>query len=243
MHEGDVVKLGVILKAHRRAETLMKVLHQLAVMGVVFDVRVVCLEDRPTDEVRHILATEPGLVRVPLKFSVVGSRERFMEANNVGLDFLEEWQPDWVYIADDDRWFEDGWAGELDEVLNDPKIDVAFVRSLFFWNETHVRRDFFHHCSPLLWRWRPGAGYRDDRMIETPPDLLDEARARGRVTVLRTRLMDFGYADRAEREHLARQYFIAGKVDRLTTALLDEEVDLVPYAEIEHDKTWPPGVA
>lgn len=234
--------LGVVLKAHVRVASLQRVLEQLATWPgrLVSTMRVVALLDSEyTPEVLDCLTENPIVNRVvKLPFRVVGpDGEKFMEATNVGLAELEDFNPDWIWYADDDRWFEPGYENDLAGALLNPDVDVWNIRSMFFWEETGIREDFFKHNSPLLWRWQPGARLDPARMLETPPALYEAAKAAGRMGQLGYRLLDVGYISPKERQRVFDAYAQAGKIDSLTLSLLDEQPQLRAY---EHGDQWRP---
>jgi hypothetical protein len=223
-------RLGVILKAHRRTKSLQKVIDQILgwMPNEFSDIYVVALVDpRASQEVRTILRNAPEqVVAIDLPFPVVSAEgEKFMDANNFAMPYIDAWAPDWVYMADDDRWFEPLHENELSGAL-DGEADVWNVRSLFFWNDYEVREDFFPHNSPLFWRWRPGLTFDLGRTLETPPELYDEAQAAGKLMDFRYRLLDTGYITPEERQRVFDAYAQAGKIDSLTLSLLDEKTQL-----------------
>lgn len=220
-------KLAVILKVFERTASLWEVLGNLNAFNGA-DVDIIALVDpRATVPVKRILNDFVKVRPVHLDFRVVSPEgERFMDANQVALNLLEDVKPDWVYMADDDRYFEPGGLQVLGEALRREDVDVWNIRSLFFWDPDHIREDFFDHNSPLLWRWRPGLRFDPDRTLETPPELYDEAKANGRMRQLVACLYDVGYASPEARQRAFDRYAEAGKIDSLTRSLLDTDVKL-----------------
>ncbi len=220
-------KLAVILKVHERVASLLTVLDQLRIFNGA-DVEILALIDPKATKLAKDVVWQNASVRpVYLDFRVVSPEgERFMDANQVALNLLEDVKPDWVYMADDDRYFEPGGLQVLGEALRRDDVDVWNVRSLFFWDPDHIREDFFDHNSPLLWRWRPGLRFDPDRTLETPPELYDEAKANGRMRQLVACLYDVGYASPEARQRAFDRYAEAGKIDSLTRSLLDTDVQL-----------------
>jgi len=237
------VSIGVILKLHKRIWTLSSVFRQLREMHARWGVHVVALMDRPTLEVATYARGEVWslpMTFINLDFEVVGlAGEQFARADNLALEVFEGIRPDWVYMQDDDRWFEPGYEAELSELFGAQRYDVAYVRSLFFWEPHKVRLDFFTHCSPALWRWQPSIRYPLDRNLWTPAPLVDAARANGRAIILRSRFCDWGYSTPEERERVAHAFFSAGKIDLVTTALLEPARQLIDYDKIKDNKEIP----
>jgi hypothetical protein len=234
--------LGVILKVHQRTASLNKVLEQLATWPgrLVSRMRVVVLEDKLVAPAVDDIVMGSDIVDqvIRLDYQVVGPEgEKFMQASNVGLAAIESFNPNWIWYADDDRWFEPGYENDVAGALLNPDVDVWNIRSMFFWEDRGIREDFFKHNAPLLWRWRPGARLDPARMLECPPVIYEAAKATGRMGQLSYRLLDVGYISSKERQRVFDAYAQAGKIDSLTTSLLDESVQLRAY---EHGDQWRP---
>lgn len=238
-----MARLGVILQAHARERTLPAVLAQIGTLRTLAETRVVALLDRPTDRVARLVseALRGDDVLVPVPFPVVGARERFGEVQNLALEVLERWGPDWVLWAPDDLTFEPGWEDAFRVALVDDAVDVWFVRSLFYWDSERIRLDVFPVCDPLLWRWRAGARYDDRRQLLAPPAVVEPARLARRVRVFGPRALDRGFVTVEDRDACWRRARRLGKLDRYSEALVTEPQILVTYDEIKDRKEIPNG--
>lgn len=212
-----------MLRVHRRDRTLVHVLSELRryrdELGI--DVRVHCLQDRPTDRVREVLANFKDLIvgiddaPVPL----VGERLGFCEAARFQFDRIRGLNPDWVLFQDDDRWLEPSGANVDLGCLDDPNLDLVYAASLFIWDHPNRFNPSRSHCSPIFFRYRSWDQFPIDRELQAPLPLHDEAIVRGRTAVLTTPLLDYGSFTPEERAHLSRVFLAAGKDDDYIRAL------------------------
>lgn len=234
------MRLGVILMAHARERTLPAVLRQVAGLRDVADTRVVAQLDRPTEYVRRTVgeALVAGDVLIDVA-PIVGGGEHFPARQNEALALLAPWRPDWIFWQADDFWFDprDPWKETFNRALANEGIDVFFLTSLFFWNETHVRVDgFYPHVSdPLLWRWNERARYDPARQLLAPPAVVEEAQRFGRTAKFPLPLLDHGFATVEDRMRCALRSFRAGKIDTYTAGLLDSAPSLRAYEEMREE--------
>ncbi len=82
---------------------------------------------------------------------------------------LLEQDPDWILILDADEMLEERVVAEINQLLQQPNIDVYGFRTFDFWNSTHYREDNLWrghlHYKPYLMRYQPGFIYQ---WLETP---------------------------------------------------------------------------
>lgn len=233
------VTAAVTLRVHRRDKLLERVLKywtSLQVPGV--DLVLSILEDRPTDAVRAVVDKYPVAQRLSCPFPILSFEQgnRFIDACDFHYKALVDLKPNWVIFADDDRWFERGWEEELTAAVKDTKTDLWYAHSLFFWNATQVRTDFFDHNSVVLYRYVPGDGW-DGRHIQAPAKLHDRAHKRGRVKQFKHQLLDFGYSTDEERRALIHIFKLVGRLDGVISHLLDPNPKLETY--VRNAKTKP----
>lgn len=212
------MRLGVILRAHVRHKTLDIALSELEryedELGI--EVKTQLVVDRPHFLVNKVLDKHRdrlfGLRYVePL---LQAGRARWMENANDALDRLEPCAPDWVLFADDDRWFEPSKINaELHGALHQDNVDVWKAESLFFWDKPTQINVGRHHWAPVLWRHVTGCRFPTDRVIQTPIEIHDEAVVSGRVSTLRTPLLDYGSFSAEERQRVHDAHVRSGGYD------------------------------
>lgn len=219
-----MIKLGVLLRAHRRVKTLRIVLSELRRYGTFpgLEVRPLAMVDRATPEVRSALDEfKVPIIESPFPLLTEG-HERFMEGLNVHLKELEKCDPDWVLVQDDDNWLEPvRVTTELLAALQDRDVDAYFIRALFFQDSPTTYNTRRHHLSLQLWRHIKGFRYSCKRMIFVPDGLHDSAVISCRTKTLKTPALDFGGYTEAERLQTFRAYERAGKIDSFTRALIE----------------------
>lgn len=220
-------RIGALVRCHNRPRTLDIVLRELdryrTFAGV--DVAISVMADRPTQEVlavlkRHDLAI---LTQPKLNFPLLSHHgERFMEALNIQLEDLEKAaHPDFLLLADDDRWFEPlRIAEELPAVLANPDIDLWYARSIFFQDDPHTFNTRRHHYSPVLCRLIPGDRFPLTRIIQAPERSHDRAIVQDRVGAFKTPLLDYGSFRESDRLRLYKAFVAAGKSDPYVDSLL-----------------------
>lgn len=223
----------VKLRGHRRAALLDRTLRFWESMHTGdYPVEICLMLDRPTPDVRAVARLHSAHIARQLEcpFPILSFEggDRFMEAANVHLAECEALEPNWVVFADDDRWFEPSYHQEHRRAVDDDSVDCWYARSLFFWDDRHVRTDFFDHNSVALFRHRPGDRF-DHSYNQAPAALHADAHRLGRTGQLSARLLDFGYASRAEREACFRAHAETGRLDQVVNHLLDANPTLLRY--------------
>lgn len=220
--------VAALVRAHRRADLLEQVLDELVRYGTFpgIEMLIHMTLDRPTQDVLKVAAqSSERLFKLrELTFPLCSAfGERFAEGLNIQLADLEELErkPDWLYLADDDRWFPpDTIERELPEALANPHIDLWYARSIFFWDSPSKYNPARYHHAPVFSRFIPGDRFPQNRMIQAPAGIHDSAIIQGRVGTLCSPLLDWGSFTQEDREALYRQYEEAGKIDDYTTSLL-----------------------
>lgn len=215
--------LGVLLRAHRRAETLELVLSELVRYSTLPGVacRIHVMADRPTQPVRYVLERFQQKIynvvapRLPLLSREHG--ELFMQGLNAQLDDFERVGADWYLVADDDQWFEPHHINtELPAVLHNPDIDIWYAECVFFWDTPTTYHPDRRHCSPVLFRAKPGDRFPTNRIIMATEEVHDTAIIQGRTGRLKTPLLNYGAYSAEERQRVYDTYKEAGKVDLFT---------------------------
>ena len=226
-----MINLGCLVRAHRRAKTLDIALSELERYGTLSDIKVwICIQaDRPLPEVSAILAKHVGpqchVCEAP--GPALADKEYFLKNLNAHLSELEQFHQDldWIYLADDDRWFEPKRITlELPSALSDPDVALWDARSLFMWdkpNEFNVAR---HHISPVFWRHVPKFRWSGKRMIQAPDALHDHYVLTNRHSHLKTPLLDYGSFTIADRAELFAYFTAAGKTDSYIQSLIEPPV-------------------
>lgn len=214
-------KLGVMNLVHARHEHLMPIWKQLTQLGCDIHLQVVL--SRPSSkvlqEVNELEKLNPynlQILEAPFNPLEAGQKERFMELRQWQHDLLPPC--DYGVIWDDDHYLED--PKEARSLLETWKWDLIYATKVFFWGDReHVATHIPTHRSVFFFRQIPGDRYPLDRIIHAPTQIHDNAK---NITDLRSKLLDFGYLDRADRERCWADYKGVGKVDSATLALIDE---------------------
>lgn len=222
-----MISLGALVRAHRRSLTLDIALSELKRYGTMADIQTwICIQvDRPTPEVSEVLARHVGpqchIVEAP--GPALSTKENFLRNLNAHLAALERFHPnlDWIYLADDDRWFEpQRISSELPSALCHHDAALLDARSCFMWDRPTQYNALRHHVSPVLWRHQPKQRWSGKRMIQAPDALHDHYILTGRHAHLKTPLLDYGSYTAEERHLLHSTFAAAGKVDAYTDSLL-----------------------
>lgn len=223
-----LIRLGVLLRAHRRARTLDIVLSELERYNSFpgLEVHILTQIDRPTEDVQDILRkhANPDFMRfTSAPKPMVADKENFLSNQNAHLDEAERRLPrcDWFFTADDDRWFEpQRITEELPRALSNPDISLWDCRSLFMWDEPTKFNAARHHLTPLLWRHIPRFRFSGRRMMSVPDALHDQYILTGAHGHMQTPLLDYGSYTSAERRLLYDIFTAAGKRDDYIDSLL-----------------------
>lgn len=224
--------LVALVRTHNRHNLLPVVLDELLRYGTLgIDVSISLALDRPTPAVLRVAADYAAHCSTcEMPFALLSPEgEKFSEGLNLQLEDIERWPgppPDWLYLADDDRWFEpNSITSELPLALADPDVDLWYCRSVFFWDSPSQYNLNRYHHTPLLSRYNPGDRFPTNRMISAPEKMHDQAIVRGRIANLKTPLLDYGSFNIQWREELYRSFEAAGKVDDYTGSLLRDPGD------------------
>lgn len=219
--------VGALVRCHCRSLTLEIVLDELLRYQDLpgWTVKIHALVDRGTPAVWKLITKyAPRLFRVVECPFPILSKERgqlFCESLNLQVQDFQDTPVDWLYLADDDRWFEPHHAlAELDRALNDPAVDMWYANSLFMWDQTNRYNPERHHWSPVLWRFRRSDRFPTNRIIQATEQVHDEAIVTGRTGTLRVPLLDYGSFNTVDRVRLYNEFVGAGKVDPYIDALL-----------------------
>jgi hypothetical protein len=207
-----------MLRCHHRARSLRLAIRELLRYRSFADVKLHILADRLSFKAQEVLDEFKGEfwgvkhLDYPILSPKAG--EQFREAKRLQFQIIQAAAPDWVLLADDDRWFEPlGAHEELPRVLADGDKDIWYATSWFVWDQTDRFNAARHHHSPVLFRFEPGLEYPLDRDIQVPLPLHDEAIVQGRAGELQTPLLDFGTFEREERARVYKAFVEAGKID------------------------------
>jgi hypothetical protein len=225
----------VMLRGHRRPQLLDQTLRRyLALNSSQYPVEISLMLDRPTRQVMEVVDIHrSNISRISLcPFAILSfdGGDRFMEAANWQLaNEVEPLEPNWVIFADDDRWPEKSYAEEHGALVSNTDVDCWYMRSLFFWDETRIRTDFFDHNSIFMWRHTPGDRF-DDSYNQAPKEIHDSAHREGRTGQITSRLLDRGYGTPDERERCFKAHSETGRLDLVTLHLLDENPVLEEYS-------------
>ena len=224
-----------MLRAHCRVKTLSLLLGELRRYhrDMDIDVRICAMADRPSPDVfdciedhfaAHVQANGRVLY-VAAPFRQLDSQgEHFMKGLNVQMDAMEKAWPemDWVFAADDDRWFEPvKITEELPRALADDSKDMYYCRSLFMWDRSDLFNTSRQHDSALLYRFQPGYRWSGDRMLNVPDALHEQAVMTGRTGTISTPLLDYGTFDERERLRVYTAFSVAGKLDPYVKSIYD----------------------
>lgn len=225
----------VMQRAHRRAALLDRTLRFYERLGRSdAPVEIALMADRPTADVREVIKLHRNnlarVIECPFPMVSFEGGQRWMEASNYHLaNGVEPLEPVFVIFSDDDRWPEASYAQEHLALVGNSDVDMWYARSLFFWNETQVRADFFDHNSVYLWRHRPGDRFDEKMLNQAPAGVHADALANGRHAQLKARLLDYGYASTEERAACFASHKESGRLDKVVLHLLDKNPVLRPY--------------
>jgi hypothetical protein len=229
-----MIRLGVLLRAHRREHTLRIVLRELRRYATFpgISLMTVASLDRPTPAVSRVLSEFPEVATFRSKVPLVsGGTERWMEAENEHLDVLErEGEFDWLYLADDDRWFDPTRIGNaLGAALQFGGADAYVVESLFFHTYTNTYTTTRKHRTILLWRHAPGVRCTPgSRVLNCPEPLHEQYLFADRIRDFPVPLLDYGSFHDEDRAALASQF--AGVVTAVSdVATIQAAPSLVIY--------------
>lgn len=224
-----------MLRAHVRLKTLDILLRELRRyhQDLGIDVRICAMVDRPSPDVqdcidfhfaRHLKAGGRTLY-LPAPFRLLdGEGEHFLDGMNYQIVEMERVWPDmdWIFHADDDRWFEPVQISkELPKALADESVDAYYCKSLFMWGAADTFNTSRHHDSILLYRHQPGARWSGRRMLNIPDELQEQAVMSGRVGTIRTPLLDYGTFSEADRLRVWTAFAVAGKTDAYVKSIYD----------------------
>lgn len=218
-----MIKLAALVRAHARADTLRVVLSELkryqTFLGL--DVHIFAMLDRPTPEVTDVAFsfTDYGhQCSIPI---LDKGRERFLEAQNCHLEYLErEFNPDWVYVVDDDFWFEPvRVTSALVPALSTTEFDAYYCPVVFIQDALDTYNPDSHHESIRLYRHVSRARFSGKRMLSMPDGPHDDAIITGRVARFPAPILEYGGFDAESRRRNIDAYARAGKVDAFTQAL------------------------
>lgn len=240
--------LGVLLRVHDRPLTTQIVLSELRAYKYLdparLDVGVCVWADRPTPEVKRVLDSYTDLIDAVeySRFPLLDHRgEHFLEAQNKHLELAERtWSHiDWIYVSDDDHWFEPLRAyANLIPALERPEVGGYIVECLFFQapdlegvegEETHYFNALRKHNSIILYRHVPGERFSGGRMLKCPDATLDDIVIQDRERRLDIPALEYGGFRYLDRQRVHRRYIEAGKVnDRFVDALLSSDLRKFP---------------
>lgn len=231
-----MIRLGVLLRAHRREHTLRIVLRELRRYATFpgISLMTVASLDRPTPAVSRVLSEFPEVASFESTIPVISAgRERWMENENEHLEQLERHGDfDWVYVADDDRWWDPRLITEaLPAALQDPNVSAYMCESLFFHTYTNAYTNTRRHRTILLWRHAPGVRCRPgSRVLNCPEPLHEQFLFSEQIKDFPVPLLDYGSFSEADRAALIEQF--AGVVNAVSdVGSIHRAADLVRYPE------------
>lgn len=223
-----MIRLACLVRAHRRVDTLRVVLDELLGLQLSrppFATWIVTMADRPTPDVLGVLEAckKVGFSFFQTDIPVLDAgRERFLEAQNEHLDYVERfYTPDWVYIVDDDFALDLDGAALLPEQLARTDVDAFYMKCLFVQNFHDFHNVKREHNSIRLYRHRPGARFSGKRMLSIPDELHDEYVIQGRTAQYPGVLFEYGGFTPEDRAATRAAYIEAGKDDAFVRSLLD----------------------
>lgn len=230
--------LAVMLRCHRRARSLRLVLRELLRYREFAEVKLHILADRLSTAAGNVLDEFKGefwgFSYLPFPILSREGGQKFREAKAYQYKLIEPSAPDWVLLADDDRWFEPlGAAEELPASLDQDDFDILFATSWFVWDRSDQFNASRIHYSPVLFRFEPGMVYPLDRDIQVPMPLHDEAIVQGRTANLHTPLLDYGTFSEKDRAETYKEFVEAGKNDSYVASLLGPDERRKAYKQLK----------
>ncbi|MGG4398169.1 glycosyltransferase [Paenibacillus thiaminolyticus] len=148
-------------------------------------------------------------------------------------------EPDWILNLDADEIFEDRFASEIQQLLQQDEVDLFCFRLFDFWNETHYREDhlwrshltyrpfLFRYRSDFVYKWRETplhCGRIPENVFELPHRLSD------------LRLKHFGWSKPEDRLEKYKRYMLLdpeakyGWMEQYLS-ILDENPNLIRWIE------------
>jgi len=214
----------------------MPIWKQLRLLGC--DVHLQVVLSRPNSEVlcevgelERSATYGVNIVEAPFNPLEPGMPERFMEMRRWQYDLLPPC--DYGVIWDDDHYLEDPNEARL--LLEKREYELIYATKAFFWGDTkHIATHIPTHRSVFFFRCLPGDQYPLDRTIHAPARIHDTAT---KVIDLQSKLLDFGYLSRAERDRCWADYKGVGKIDSATTALIEDPTLEIWRPTCEHAET------
>lgn len=216
---------GIMLRVHRRHRYLPYIFGTFHRLAKGRNVYISVQTDRITPQVAAELARRvkqlPPNVKLEVfecPFPLVERRERFMEALQLQYDHLRSMCPELQVGAlwDDDMWLTKEGVRELRGHLDILEYDRIEIDTHFLWDSfDEINVAFPNHRQALVFRVYPGDQYPLDLVVHCP------ARAAvGSHKLMRNKLVNAGYMEKADREVVWEMYKKAGKIDAHTIKLV-----------------------
>ena len=148
-------------------------------------------------------------------------------------------QPDWVYVVDDDFWFEPHKiTTALAPALSDLDIDAYYCPCLFIQDASDTYNPDRQHESIRLYRHVPRARFSGKRMLSVPDGPHDTAIISGRTARFPVPILEYGGYTASDRTAVIDAYKRARKDDDFTRALLSPRRLHFPTDWDPHYGSW-----
>lgn len=240
-----MIHLAALVRAHRRADTLRVALTELDRYADFPGLKVstIVFEDRcPTSflDIYASLRHPPTVVAVDVPILGAG-RERFLEAQNSHLSHMERLlgSPDWVYVCDDDFWFEpEKITDTLVPALSNHEVDAYYCPCLFLQDAPDTYNPDRQHESIRLYRHLPRARFSGKRMLSMPDGPHDAAVISSRTARFPVPLLEYGGFTPEDRGRVVASYRAANKDDAFTRSLLSPRRLRFPTDYDPHYGPW-----
>jgi hypothetical protein len=207
------MKLGVMILTHRRHQLLDLICDQLRETWP--DAAIQFTADRPTEAVMAAMGRavlKHGAEVCPSPMEAISHTENFVWLRDWQLQNLHWTGCEYVAMWDDDHLLAN--PAEARKALEDG-ADLVYATKAYFWDGLDsINVGLPRHTSILFSRRVDGD--RWTKMVGAP----EKASALPRVVELQDPLLDVGYMTAAERERVWKVYKRAGKIDQLTTGLV-----------------------
>lgn len=213
------VRLAVTMLLKRRGTLLRHIVDQARQIADDYWV-VIGLDSPLTAEAERglsELSNTPGICTVHVPPVLDRDGDHFHERRNVLHETIEHhapFVPTHAAVWDDDNLLLDLAAAR--HALRSP-AELVYGTKVYLWDDPHViNLEMPTHRSVFFWRWRPG----DRHPRRADGTLLHRPRPGEPVADLQ--VLDNGSLNPAEREQVFADFAAAGKIDPMTTCLLDD---------------------
>ncbi len=187
------------------------------------------MADRPNAAVIAELAkleSHPAVKVFTSDMPAVGGVENFMLVRQCQLRFMQQENPRFICIWDDDHILEN--PKEAADKVRHRHYDLIYTKKTIFWDDLeHTNCDLPVHNSVFFFRHLLNDRFPLNRMIHAPWQIHDKLDAK--VAQMKSTLLDIGYLYPEQREEVFKRYARAGKLDAATLPLTSSKPNLAPY--------------